>query len=259
MRSISTLALWGLRAISYFDNIQIWHTPPGATAETLLYKNAFTSRTVCPQGRKEGLLIAGTLKKDFEGQDFWRRAHIGTITPFLTDGSNPALSFKDDNGQSGYALHELGRTVEFGVIVAQADIRPPRGWLQKDGSVYLRYGGDKHFLVSFNNDVAANESFLRWTAAGFGFKNINSSLPRVAGLVTNVTLVAWNGDRSGGGAMQAAVMTVPVDVTHWYRFIAKMDLKNSLYDVVAYDMGAEQPTLATATPSRFSSVVPQGI
>ena len=115
--------------------------------------------------------------------------------------------------------------------------------------MYLRYGGDKHFLGSFNNDVAANESFLRWTAAGFGFKNINSSLPRVAGLVTNVTLVAWNGDRSGGGAMQAAVMTVPVDVTHWYRFIAKMDLKNSLYDVVAYDMGAEQPTLATATPT----------
>ena len=251
---ISTLAVWGFRSTVYYDNIQIWHTPPGATEETLLYRNSFSSRTVCQPGRSEGKLT-GTLMKDPEGQDGWTAVDIGTMGAYFSGDDNPAMYFKNPEGSYGYAVHELGQTVSNGIIVAQVDMRPPRGWWSKNdscsGSVYVRFGGDSHYLGQINTD---STKFYALTASGFGFKHIAGN--RLAGIYTNVALVAWQGNRAGGGSMTPGNVTV--DTTHWYRFVATMDLRKSQYDVAAYDMGTTHPTLSTPSPAapaaRFSAL-----
>ena len=49
--------------------------------------------------------------------------------------------------------------------------------------------------------------------------------------------------------MEPAASGYAVDSTHWYRFVASGEIRKSQYDLAVYDMGEEQPTLATATPT----------
>ena len=242
---ISTFAVWGFNAIAYYDNIRIWHTPSVGSEETLLYGNTFSKRIVCQPGRREGKLT-GTVARAPEGQDGWTAAGVGMMSAYHSDGDNPALSFKNSGGSYGYAVHEIGRTLSKGVLVAQADVRPPRGWLGTDGSVYVRLGGDKHLLGSLNDQLQtlAVDEYRRMIAGGFGFKRLSGS--KVAGIYTNVVLVAWQGNRTGGGSFTPA--SVAVDTTHWYRFVATMDIKESQYDLSVYDMGAAHPSLASSLP-----------
>ena len=186
--------------------------------------------------------------KEPEGQDSWRAVDIGTMGARVSDDANPAMYFTNPSGSYGYAMHELGQTISNGILVAQVDMRPPRGWWSKNdtcsGSVYVRFGGDSHYLGQINTD---STKFYALTASGFGFKHISGT--RLAGIFTNVVLVAWQGDRAGGGAMTQPAANVEVDATHWYRFVATMDMRKSQYDVAAYDMGTEHPTLSTPLPA----------
>ncbi len=243
---ITTLALWGMYGVAYYDNIQIWHTPAGGTEETLLYRNTFSSRTIYSQDRREGLLT-GTLMKDPEGQDRWRAVHVGTMSAAVTDEANPSATFKNSGGSYGYAIHDLGQTIDSGVVLAQADIRPPRGWAGGEGSFYLRMGSDYHFTGSINNQSADSVKFLLSVAMGFGFKRMSGS--RVNGLYTNVVLVAWQGNLSTGGSFVQADPDVQVDPAHWYRFVAKSRVVSNHYNLFVYDMGSSHPEMDTPLPA----------
>ena len=69
----------------------------------------------------------------------------------------------------------------------------------------------------------------------------------MANAYTNVTFVAMQGNGTGGGSMVSSGFAA--DSSHWYRFVAKAQMRASKYDVALYDMGTEHPTLATATPA----------
>ena len=248
INEISTFAVWAFKANAFYDNIHIWHTPSGETEETLLYSNTFSTRMVCQPGKREGVLT-GTIAKDPECQDGWTAVGLGSLNAYFSDGANPAMSFKSSgeaSGRAGYAMQEVGQALSKGVIVVQADMRPPRGWLGTDGSFYVRLGGDKHLLGSVNDQLStlSGDNFVQMVAGGFGFKRRSGT--KVVGLYTNVVLVAWQGDRTGGGAMTPAA--VQVDTTHWYRFIASMDMANSQYDLSVYDMGASHPVMSAPLP-----------
>ena len=240
--TITTFALWSIKAITYFDSIRIWHTPPGATEEVVLYRNSFMQRTVCPQGKKMGT-VTGTIRLNPEGQDHWKAVSLGNKCANIMDGEDPALSFSGGSS-GGYAVHELGQTINSGTLVAQVDMRPPCGWRASDGSVYLRLGGDMHY----EGGLAGDLNFLNWVAAGFGFKNLGDAQDaNMANAYTNVTFVAMQGNGTGGGSMISSDFVA--DPSHWYRLIAKAQMRASKYDVELYDMGTEHPTLATATPA----------
>ena len=245
INEISTFAVWAFIANAFYDNIKIWHKPSGETEETLLYSNSFSTRTVCQPSRREGVLT-GTTAKDPQGRDGWTAVGIGRMCSVVSDGSNPAMSFKNPGKNSSYAVHEIGQTLDKGVFMAQADIRPPRGWLGSNGAFYVRLGGDKHLLGSVNDQLStlSGDSFVRMIAGGFGFNRTSGG--SVAGVYTNVSLVAWQGNRAGGGVMTPAA--IQVDTTHWYRFIASMDMSNSQYDLAVYDMGASHPAMSTPLP-----------
>ncbi len=237
--SLSSFSLGAYYCPVYFDNVKVWHTASGASEETLLYENYFSSRTYYNQNRRIGKL-AGTIRLNPVGQDGWSRLNTSSQDVFVTDGANPALSFGHD-AKEAYAVHDLGQNVKSGVLTAQADIRPPKGWLDVNGGVYVLLGGDAHASGSLRGD---DTYFLRNIAVGFGFMRTTGET--FGGIYTNSTIVAYRGDLAGGGAMESAAAAV--DSTHWYRFVTRSELSKSTYDMAVYDMGAAQPTLATATP-----------
>ena len=162
----------------YFDNVRVWHID-GAD-ETLLYENFFTSRTVYSQDKRVASLV-GTLQLNPEGQDGWTRVDTDTTSVFATDGAKPSLGF--GRNPNAYAVHDIGQKVSCGTIVAQADICPPRGWLDVSGSVYVRLGGDAHIMGNIHGNDASY--YLKNIAAGFGFKEFGGGM--LDNLYTNAT------------------------------------------------------------------------
>ncbi len=243
LNTISSFSLAAYYCPVYFDNIKIWHTPTGSETETLIYSNFFTSRTIYAQNTRVAPLV-GTLELNPDGQDGWTRVN-NTKTGIFVDWAdgNPALTFdRNDEYSAIYAVQDLGQTVKTGTLTLQADIRPPKGWLkQGDGATYVRLGGDVHRQGTLRGGDA---NFLNNVATGFGFKCTYAG--KIGNLYTNSTIVAYRGDRAGGGAMEAA--NYDVVSTNWYRFVATADMAQSQYDVEVYDMGATHPTLATVTP-----------
>ena len=242
VQSISCFSLGTYFTTAYFDNIKVWSIPTGGSATNLLYENYFTSRTIYAQDMRVAPLV-GTLRLAPEGQDGWKRPNLTEKGIFVdwADG-NPALTFERD-GYESFAVQDIGQNVRTGVMTAQADIRPPKGWLAQNAYTYVRLGGDG-LMATRSLDPADDSYFLNNIAAGFGFKNVKAV--KSGNLWTDSTIVAYRGDRAGGGEMVSASATV--DPTHWYRFVATADMANSQYDLSVYDMGATHPTLASATP-----------
>ena len=240
VKSLSCFSLGAYFCILYFDNIKVWHTPTGSTAQTLLYENYFSSRTYYHQDKRVAKL-AGTMLLNPEGQDGWTRLNSEGADVFATDAANPAVAFARYSSDS-FVAHDIGRNVRTGTLTVQADMRPSKGWQINGGSVYLRLGGDAHI----QNSIRTNDTyFLKNIATGFGFRNVGTA--KKDNIYTNSTIAAYRGDLKGGGEFENAACVV--DPTHWYRFVATARVYDSEYDVAVYDMGATQPTLATATPA----------
>ena len=242
VQSISCFSLGTYFTTAYFDNIKVWSIPTGGSATNLLYENYFTSRTIYARDTRVAPLV-GTMRLSPEGQDGWKRPNLTEKGIFVdwADG-NPALTFERD-GYESFAVQDIGQNVRTGVMTAQADIRPPKGWLAQNAYTYVRLGGDGH-MATRSLDPADDSYFLNNIAAGFGFKNVKAV--KSGNLWTDSTIVAYRGDRAGGGAMKAPA--APVDPAPGYRFVATADMAGSQYDLSVYDMGATHPTLASATP-----------
>lgn len=240
VKSLSCFSLGAYFCTLYFDNIKVWHMPTGSTAQTLLYENYFSSRTYYHQDKRVAKL-AGTMLLNPEGQDGWTRLNSEGADVFATDAANPAVAFARYSSDS-FVAHDIGRNVRTGTLTVQADMRPPKGWQGEGGSVYLRLAGDAHIQSS----IRTNDTyFLQNIATGFGFRNVGTG--KKDNIYTNSTIAAYRGDLNAGGAFENAACVV--DPTHWYRFVATARVYDSEYDVAVYDMGATQPTLATATPA----------
>jgi hypothetical protein len=238
--TISSFSLCAYYCPVYFDNLKIWHMPTGSESATLLYENYFSSRTIYSPDTRVAPLI-GTIGLNPEGQDGWTRVYNTEKGAFIDwADNNPALTF-EHNANETHAVQDIGQTVKSGTLVAQADIRPPKGWLANGASTYVRLCGD---AFRQGNLRTGDNYFLNNIAMGFGFKNANSG--KSLNLYTNSTIVAYRGNLNAGGAMESA--EVDVDTTHWYRFVATTAVSKNQYNVSVYDMGATHPTLATATP-----------
>ena len=236
VQEISTLSLWATQSAAHFDSIRIWHTPTGASQESLIYQNSFSKRVVWTKAS----LLTDTAHNDAAAQDGWCAQRTGYRDAIAFGEANPSLMFCGDENATGYAGQPLGMTIRTGEVTVQADIRPPRGWVDSSGSAWLRLGGDGHLARE------SGTSFLGKTAAGFGV-HCDSNSAESGGLCTNCVIVAYRGNGSGGGQVVRA--PVAVEKSHWYRFVANVRVEDSLYDVNVYDMGEAHPTLATATPA----------
>ncbi len=79
----------------------------------------------------------------------------------------------------------------------------------------------------------------------FGFRDALGAKD-AGGVYTNVTLCAYNGNGADGGDYVDS--TLELDPSHWYRFVATMQLDDGASSIAVYDLGTEHPTIETATP-----------
>ena len=240
--SISSLALTAYNSSVMYDNIKVWHRPTGASAETLVYDNRFTTRTIYYQDFREGQLV-GTIMNEPVGQDGWTRANTGVMKAVLrADDANQALTFGNGKDTLAYAMHDIGKLCRSGKMTTQVDVCPPCGWLGGNRITLFWLGGDRFH----EGNLKTGDAFYQHAATMFGFRDVAGTAGTGA-VYTNVTLCAYNGDGAGGGSYVDS--SLAVDPTHWYRFVATTMLDEGKSDIAVYDMGATHPTLATATPA----------
>lgn len=227
---ISCLALSSYQACVYYDNLQVWHSPSGSAAETLVYSNTFSERKVYLQDCREDRLV-GTIKKNPEGMDGWTRlGRAGKDVLLVDDGSNAAIAFADNNTENAsWAVHDLGESFDRGKVTAKFDILAPSAWANAAGHAAVWLGGGQ---FREGNLSGGQYGFEKWAVCGAG--------------ISNSVFAAWSGDGAGGGAWATSGAAT---AGHWYRFVMKASLERGTSDVSVYDMGTEQPALSAALPA----------
>jgi len=166
-------------------------------------------------------------------QDGWVKGKNNGAAHILikNDGGNPFVSLCHTNyGQFGYALQPIVNSLTGGVVRFSADMRPPRQWSGSTRCMLAYIGPDAFFTY-------AAQEFYNYPCCVFGIASSNALSD------TDFKFRAFQGNGAGGGTVVYG--TAEVDTTHWYRFIAEMDLSDSSYTLKVYDLGTAQPTLAT--------------
>lgn len=223
---VTSISCFGISAYgatdARFDNFRAWYTPSGSSEEYLVYQSSLDTRSI--YGLEESMI--GTLKSEPTGMDGWTRLGASEKNVLLSSDGNAALVFGNGDGTYATAVHDLGGEYRGGEMTAQADICAPTAWQSAGGCANIWFGGDQYHEGNLNG---GEYNYEKMAAFGFG--------------ITNTTFAAFRGDCSGGGAWETSGATT---AGHWYRFLVFSQNRTST--VLVYDMGTEQPTLATATP-----------
>lgn len=241
--TISTIGISQYMGGSYFDNLRVWHRPAGASAERLVYSNTFSVRTLYGIDRVEDSFV-GKLDRNPVGIDSWTRQYKGGEGFFLVGGENPALGPGLVADNSNFVVHDLGGLYDQGRVTVQFDVRAPGRWNKlDDGIVWFWLGGDRYHESNLHGGSSGSQYFANWVASGAGLSITGRAW-------TNSTFVVFSGDGAGSGSQLTSGKATP---GHWYRFVMKSNLAASMSDIEVFDMGAVQPTLATATPTESAA------
>ncbi|MDZ7618092.1 MAG: LamG-like jellyroll fold domain-containing protein [Patescibacteria group bacterium] len=210
-------------------------------ASLVLYQNDFTTRGslgliggATAYDYSLGNLV-GAMNSTSGTQDGWIRRNGGTTPVAVADnGGNQYAQFAATT-TFAYALQPIGSEINQGVIRVSVDVLAPTGWggSSRTSLVLL---GDNDFYAGLL-ESAGDLAFFNQVASVYGYRGTTN---------TEVKFSARNGD--GVGGITYAMGTTPVTSSHWYRWIADLDLYTNTYSLDIYDLGAEQPTLSTATP-----------
>ena len=250
-KDVSEVASFGLRAYGagttasakshmYFDNIKVWKNV-GTAQEKLIYDNDFTRRIrYFDAGIHSKPLVAADSFNVDDGVDHWIRRQWGTGAMSLFDGGNPCV--KADCPQSySYLMQSLGCRYRRGIVHTSVDVRPPQFWTWAVGGAYVHFGDDLYLQGNGTNKGSAG--FDKHPLMAMGFKPNDTSTD--GGIVKDVRICYYNGN--GDGTATGVKLTgVTVDRTHWYRFAATANMDTERWSLKVYDMGATQPTAATA-------------
>lgn len=160
---------------------------------------------------------------------------------------NPVAAFSNGSGartkaKKAFVVHPLGNEFSDGVLRVTVDVRPPDEWLS---SSHLR-------IVPVFRDklVASKDSFGAPYALAFGIQNDGTKSEPALNLSVFGRTSETDTTAKSNTAKSAKVGEGDGEIRpgHWYRLVAEMDLDESAYNFVVFDMGTEQPTLATPTP-----------
>ncbi|MBP7637530.1 MAG: hypothetical protein KBA18_06610, partial [Kiritimatiellae bacterium] len=173
-------------------------------------------------------------------QDGWVEGlnNNDAIARVLDTGGNPlACLCRDVYGKYAYVRHPIGNVLTNGLVRYSADIRPPRRWSGSSRNIAIHLGYDRLMSVI----EGEKEEYYKYQTLLTGFRSPTGS-------DTDFKFYAYqgNGDGSSGTYING---TAAVDTTHWYRFVALLDLNVNTYTAAVYDMGTEQPTLETPLPA----------
>lgn len=217
---------------------------PANAALVEIYSNDFNTRTSVGEigGSTSFSYATGNLVGSQDvgdptlTQDSWIRRNTGTA-PIVVydDAGNQCVRFPNSTNY-GYALQPIGYSVDNGHLYVSVDMRPPSAWVGSVRAMVAVLGDDEFYQGS----TTSGDEYWRQTAGWFGFKSKNATNG-------DVSFCAYDGLDSGNKS--DVFGTTAVATSHWYRFVADLDLATSTYSVNIYDLGTTHPTLSTLTPA----------
>jgi len=224
----------------------------GASSQpTTIYRNDFASRASAgPVTAKNYTMpyLTGTLCSTNGAaaysdpsaiQDGWVEGlnYVDLIARVLDASGNPLACLCSDASGKGYIRHPIGNVLSNGLVRFSGDLKPMRRWSGSSRNHLISLGYDRFMSVIWDE----REVYYRYQAPLMGFRSSD-------GTDTDIKFCAQNNNGTGD-FVEYRHGAATVDTTHWYRFVALLDLSANSYTVEVYDMGTEQPTLETATPA----------
>jgi len=224
----------------------------GAQAQPVpIYRNDFATRTsVGPTVFKDytvpyltGMLCStnGTTPYSDQNaiQDGWVEGlnYVDLFARVLDSSGNPLACLCRDTTGRGYIRHPIGNVLSNGLVRYSGDLKPMRQWSGSSRNHLISLGYDR-FMSVLTEDI---EEYFKYQAPLMGFRSSD-------GTDTDIKFCAQNNNGTGD-FVEYRHGTATVDTTHWYRFVAELDLSANSYTVEVYDMGTDQPTLETAMPA----------
>jgi len=171
--------------------------------------------------------------------NFWARTDA--------DADNPFACFSNQTGQYGnqhevMAVQTLHNAFSNGVLRFSVDLRGPA----RNNANFS--GGYFRVKALFGAETDPGSAAYAPYALAFGMDGGSASAPGA------LLAVGSDGNWESPTTYGSALVTVP-DRTHWYRFVADMNLDASTYSCSVYDLGTDQPTPQTATPETTAGKV----
>lgn len=166
--------------------------------------------------------------------NFWTRLPEGGVNPVAAISNQSDQRAQD---QVAMVVHPLANEFSNGVLRVSVDMRPPDEW---KNAAYFR------LMPVFRDKLSAASTSYAPYALAFGLQNQGSK----AEPLLNISVVGSNGSWDNPATKSNTATNGPVEVGHWYRLVAELNLDKSTYCFWAYDMGTNQPELTTPTPSR---------
>ena len=232
------------------DNVRLWKGD-GNDGWDLVFQNTFSTSTRYFKRKSLNLQKKSYLDRPEYGEDGWSFMPTYNYATRIV-GGNPAL----EGGDNIFSIvHPIGRIARSGKLYAQYDMRIPVFWTSR-----MNY-----FWLQFGNGALASAS--TWTVNAYrchSHKTIRTGMMQGSGtggpLTDNSTgvrnrtaIILQDGTGAGGDGSTKAKHIDGAYVGHWIRMKLEADMNAKTWNCTAYDMGTEQPTLATADGTQLES------
>ena len=246
---LATFYLWGYGygdTVKYnenrrgaFTNIRIVTLDSQDGEDRLLYSNNFTLRKRVATAEPRATSYLAYHYDCPDGSDAWVRRNgsgprwgeaIGTVR---NDGGNQFLSLGRVSGVGASVKYTtpLDRVISNQTFTVRVDMRPPQAWAIANTDGRLLFGVGNRKMEQSQVYDSDSGRFVR-----FGFSCFDARTSDVC-FNTNIALVAYNETAS----RVKLTTTSPIDTSHWYRFVAKIDPDAQTYQVNVYDKGSVHP------------------
>ena len=222
-----------------FTNIRIVRLgSSGKDAKPVLYANNFSMRKRVARETRASSYLAYSYDCP-DGPDAWVRrngsgnAWGGAVGTVRDDDGNQFLSLGRESGVGERVIYTtpLDRVISNSTFEVRVDMRPPEAWAMS--------GKDGRFLFGVGNRKMEQSQVYDsddGRFARFGFSCFEARTSDVC-FNTNIAIVAY--DETGSRVRLATA--APIDTSHWYRFVAKIDPVAQTYQVRVYDRGSAHP------------------
>ena len=220
-----------------FTNIRIAKLNSQGKESRVLYVNNFTMRKRVAVGEERATSYLAYHYDCPDGVDAWVRRNGagqtwgGAVGTVRDDGGNQFLSLGRESGVGERVMYTtpIDRIISNQTFTVRVDMRPPMSWTTDSGRFICGVGNKKMEQSQVYDSDSGR--FVR-----FGFSCFD---PRTSDVCfnTNIAFVAY--DETGSRVRLAP--TTPIDTSHWYRFIVRIDPDAQTYQVRVYDKGTAHP------------------
>ena len=234
-----------------FDNVRLWKGD-GNDGWDLVFKNDFSTTTRHFKRRSLNLQKAGKyIDRPEYGEDGWSFMPTYNFATRIV-GENPAL----EGGDNIFSIVQpIGAHVRSGKLYAQYDMRIPVFWTSRMNYFWFQFGNGAIASASTWKSNAyrlQNHRTMR-TGMQVGRSGQDALVDETTGVPNRTAIILQDGTGAGGDGSTKAKHVNGAYVGHWIRMKIEADMNEKKWNCTAYDMGTDQPTLATADGTQLES------